>query len=257
MNDGIIKRFATFCGGALWLFVMSLYWCKDIRANSDKVFYQISVIGADTLLVASLIGLSGGAVLALQTGPLLADFGIQETLGGLIGIAVAREIGPVMCSILVAGRLGSAITAEIASMSVYDEIDALKTMNISPVRFLVMPRLVAFSVSMPVLVILIVVMGWLGGALVAATNQAISLSAVVYFNNLGDFVTLKTVLNGVIKALIFGLVILMICCKVGLETVGGPRQIGISVTSAVVSSIVMILVCDYFVSKVLFLVGIV
>ncbi len=257
MKNGIISRFAVFTGGALKLFFMSVYWCKDIRANADKVFFQIAVIGADTLLVASVIGFSGGAVLALQTGPLLADFGIQETLGGLIGIAVSREIGPVMCSILVAGRLGSAITAEIATMSVYDEIDALRTMKISPVRFLVMPRLVAFAVSMPVLVLFMIVTGWLGGALVGATNPAISLPAVVYFNNLGDFVTLKTVLNGVIKALVFGLVILTICCKIGLQTSGGPRQIGVSVTRAVVASIVMILVCDYFISKVLFLMGIV
>ncbi len=257
MKEGAIKSFATFTGGALNLFLVSVYWCKDIRKNMDKVFFQIVVIGSDTLVVALVIGLSGGAVLALQTGPLLADFGIQETLGGLIGVAVSREIGPVMCSILVAGRLGSAITAEIASMRVYDEIDALKTMRIDPVRFLVMPRLVAFIVSMPLLVLVVIVMGWLGGALVGATNPAISLPSAVYFNNLGDFVTLKTVLNGVIKAMIFGLFILMICSKIGLETTGGPRQIGVSVTRAVVASIVMILVCDYFTSKILFIVGIV
>ncbi len=257
MKEGILNRFAFFTGGALRLFFLSAYWCKDIRANADKVFFQIVVIGSDTLLVASVIGLSGGAVLALQTGPLLADFGIQETLGGLIGVAVSREIGPVMCSILVAGRLGSSITAELASMRVYDEIDALKTMKIDPVKFLVMPRLVAFAVSMPILVLLMIVTGWLGGALVGATNPEISLPAVTYFNNLGDFVDLKTVLNGVIKALVFGFVILVICCKIGLETTGGPRQIGVSVTRAVVASIVMILVCDYFISKILFLAGII
>ncbi len=257
MKSGIISRFAVFTGGALRLFFLSVYWCKDIRANADKVFFQIVVIGADTLFVASVIGLSGGAVLALQTGPLLADFGIQETLGGLIGIAVSREIGPVMCSILVAGRLGSSITAEIASMSVYDEIDALRTMKVDPVRFLVMPRLAAFTVSMPVLVLLMIVTGWLGGALVGATNPEISLSAASYFNNLSDLVTLETVLNGVIKALVFGLVILTICCKIGLETSGGPRQIGISVTRAVVASIVMILICDYFISRILLSLGIV
>lgn len=257
MNSGVIFRFAVFTGGALKLFFMSVYWCKDIRTNLDKVFFQISSIGADTLPVASVIGLSGGAVLSLQTGPLLADFGIQETLGGLIGIAVSREIGPVMCSILVAGRLGSAITAEIASMKVYDEIDALRTMKIDPVRFLVMPRLAAFAVSMPVIVLFMIVTGWLGGALVGATNPAISLPAVVYFNNLGDLVTLETVLNGVIKALVFGFVILAICCKTGLEASGGPRQIGVSVTRAVVASIVMVLVCDYFISRILFFLGIV
>ncbi|MCY4042987.1 MAG: ABC transporter permease [Candidatus Dadabacteria bacterium] len=257
MITGIAERFASFTGGALKIFIESVYWCKDAGANRDKIFRQISIIGADTLLVAAAIGFSGGAVLALQTGPLLADFGIQETLGGLIGIAVSREIGPVMCSILVAGRLGSAITAEIASMRVYDEIDALVTMKIDPVKFLVMPRLIAFVISMPVLVLFIIVTGWAGGAIVGATNPAISLSSATYFNNLGDFVTFSTVLNGVIKALVFGVITLMICCKIGLETSGGPRQIGVSVTRAVVSSIVMILVCDYFISKILLVFGIV
>ncbi|MGI9559222.1 MAG: MlaE family ABC transporter permease [Thermodesulfobacteriota bacterium] len=257
MKRGVLHRFAAFTGDALALFASSVYWCKDIRANADKVMFQIVVIGADTLVVAAIIGLSSGAVLALQTGPLLAGFGIQETLGGLVGIAVSREIGPVMCSILVAGRLGSAITAELASMRVYDEIDALQTMKIDPVKFLVTPRLVAFAISMPVLVLLMIVTGWIGGAVVSATNPQVSLPAVVYFNNLGDFVTYKTVLNGVIKALFFGLVILMICCKIGLKTRGGPRQIGVSVTRAVVASIVMILVCDYFISKVLSVAGIV
>ena len=257
MNTGILGRLTVFAGGTLNLFIESVYWCKDIRANWNKVLFLVSVVGADTLIVAAVIGLSSGAVLALQTGPLLAGFGIQETLGGLIGVAVSREIGPVMCSILVAGRLGSAITAEIASMRVYDEIDALMTMKINPVKFLVMPRLVAFVLSVPVLVLFMIVTGWIGGSIIGATNQDILLPFTAYFSNLGDLVTLSTVLNGVIKALVFCIIILMICCKIGLETSGGPRQIGVSVTRAVVASIVMILVCDYFISKILIVFGVV
>ena len=121
-------------GGILDLFFKSLYWCKDAIWNLDKILYQITEIGNNTLPVATLIALSSGAVLSLQSGPTLASFGIEENLGGIVGLSMVKEIGPVMASILIAGRMGSAMAAVLGSMSVYDEIDALKTMNINPAR---------------------------------------------------------------------------------------------------------------------------
>ena len=115
-------------GGIINLLFKSMYWCKEALWNLDKIFYQITEIGNNTLPVATLIALSSGAVLSLQSGPTLASFGIEENLGGIVGLSMAKEIGPVMASILVAGRVGSAMAAEIGSMSVYDEVDALKTM---------------------------------------------------------------------------------------------------------------------------------
>ena len=238
-------------GGILKLFFQAIYWCREAVWNMDKILYQITEIGNNTIPVATLIALSSGAVLSLQSGPTLASFGIEENLGGIVGLSMVKEIGPVMASILIAGRMGSAMTAEIASMSVYDEIDALKTMNINPVRFLVMPRFLAMILALPVLVLFMDVVGWFGGALVASANPEIGLSFQVYFRNLADFVTVKAVFNGLIKAFIFGIIISIVSCYVGLRTKGGPREIGRSVTKAVVLSFILVLVSDYFITRIL------
>lgn len=238
-------------GGAVILFFKSLYNCRYIMWNLDKVIYQIAQIGSNTLPVSTLIALSSGAVISLQTGPALTPYGIQENLGVLVGIAVVKELSPIMASVLITGRVGSAMTAEIGSMSVYEEIDALKTMRIDPVRFLVMPRFLATVISMPILVLYMDVVGWFGGALVAQVNPEIQLPMSVFYRNLGDFMTFKAILNGVIKSVLFGILISIICCYTGLNTRGGPRQIGASVTKAVVLSIVLVLVADYFATRML------
>lgn len=238
-------------GGIIKLFFQAIYWCRDALWNMDKILYQITEIGNNTIPVATLIALSSGAVLSLQSGPTLASFGIEENLGGIVGLSMVKEIGPVMASILIAGRMGSAMSAEIGSMSVYDEIDALKTMNINPVRFLVMPRFLAMILALPVLVLFMDVVGWFGGAIVASANPEIGLSFQVYFRNLADFVTVKAVFNGLIKAFIFGIIISIVSCYVGLSTKGGPREIGRSVTKAVVLSFILVLVSDYFITRIL------
>ncbi len=251
MGMSIISTLFITTGGILKLLFQSIYWCKDVHWNFDKILYQITEIGNKTLPVATLIALSSGAVLSLQTGPTLASFGLEENLGSIVGLSMVKEIGPVMASILVAGRMGSAMAAEIGSMSVYNEIDALKTMNIDPVRFLVMPRFLATILSLPVLVVFMDVVGWFGGAVVATVNPEINLSMQVYFRNLADIVTVKAVFNGLIKAFFFGIIISIVSCQVGFGTKGGPKGIGISVTKAVVLSFVLVLVSDYFITRIL------
>lgn len=236
------------------LLLQTIYWCRSAYWNLDKIYNQILEIGNHTLPVALLIAASIGAVLSLQSGPVLAQFGIEENLGGIVGLSMVKELGPVMASILVAGRVGSAMTAELGSMSVYDEIDALKTMNINPVRFLVMPRFLATIISLPLLVVYMDVIGWMGGAVVASVNPEIGLSYDVFFRNLSEYVTFEAVLNGMVKAFVFGIIISIVCCYTGLKTRGGPREIGISVTKAVVISFVLILIFDYYVTRFLLLI---
>ena len=113
-------------GGILYILTESIYWSKDCIINRDKIYFQIVNIGNNTIPVAALISLFIGGVLALQTGPQLAAFGIEENIGGIVGLSMVKELGPVMAAILVAGRIGSVMTAEISSMSVYEEVDSLK-----------------------------------------------------------------------------------------------------------------------------------
>lgn len=236
--------------------ILILFW-RTLQAlpltwrHRQKVFDQLFEIGNASLFVACILSLSIGGVLALQTGPSLAERGISSLIGGMVGLSMCKELGPVMMSILIAGRIGSSIAAEIGSMAVYQEIDALRTMNISPVHYLVLPRLVAISCALPLLVIFSILVGWLGGAFVSVFNHDIAISFQAYFNSLRDMVETKDIANGLIKSFAFAVVIGIISCHQGLQTIGGPRGIGRSVTKAVVNSIVVILLLDYLLTRVL------
>jgi phospholipid/cholesterol/gamma-HCH transport system permease protein len=218
-----------------------------------KVAEQLFEIGNASLFMACLLSLFMGGVLALQSGPRLAERGISGLLGGLVGLSMAEELAPVMMSILIAGRIGSAMAAEIGSMRVYQEIDALRTMSINPVHYLVLPRVVAITLGLPTLVIFSMVVGWTGGVLVAVTNRDIGITAADYFNNLRLSVEGFDVAKGMIKSVVFAIVVGLVSCHQGLQTLGGPRGIGRSVTKAVVNSIVMILILDYGLTRFLLL----
>jgi len=214
-----------------------------------KVFDQLFEIGNASLFMACLLSLFIGGVLALQTGPVMSDRGVTSFIGGMVGLAMCKELGPVMMAVLIAGRIGSAIAAEIGSMRAYQEIDALRTMNINPVHYLVLPRLIAICMALPLLVVFSTLIGWMGGALVVSINPEINLSYVGYINSLGDMVDGGDILNGLIKSLVFAFTIGIVSCHQGLETLGGPRGVGRSVTKAVVNSIALILVLDYFLTR--------
>jgi len=216
-----------------------------------KVFDQLFEIGNASLFMACLLSLFIGGVLALQTGPVMSDRGVTSFIGGMVGLAMCKELGPVMMAVLIAGRIGSAIAAEIGSMRAYQEIDALRTMNINPVHYLVLPRLIAICVALPLLVVFSTLIGWMGGALVVSINPAINLSYIGYVNSLGDMVDGGDILNGLIKSLVFAFTIGIVSCHQGLETIGGPRGVGRSVTKAVVNSIALILVFDYFLTRIM------
>jgi phospholipid/cholesterol/gamma-HCH transport system permease protein len=143
------------------------------------------------------------------------------------------------------------MAAEIGSMRVYQEIDALRTMNISPIHYLVLPRMTAIAIALPLLVIFSVLVGWLGGALISAANDRIAVSFQAFFTTLRDIVEVKDVANGVFKSFCFALIIGIVSCQQGLATRGGPRGIGRSVTKAVVNSIVLIVISDYVLTRLL------
>src|SRR5216110_1133002 len=231
-----------------------LFW-RTVRAllkmvqQCQKIYDQLFEIGNASLRMACILALFIGGVIALQTGPVLAARGLQSALGGLVGISICKELAPVMMSVLIAGRIGSAMAAEIGSMRVYQEIDALRTMNINPIHYLVLPRLVAIAAALPMLVIFSIQVGWMGGALVSVFNDRIGVSFPAFFNNLRDTVDMAKIINGLFKSFVFAVLIGIVSCHQGLQTIGGPRGIGRSVTKAVVNSIVLILILDYFVTR--------
>jgi phospholipid/cholesterol/gamma-HCH transport system permease protein len=233
-----------------------LFWRTLVQVprawrQRQKVFDQFFEIGNASLLMVCILSFFIGGVIALQTGPLLVERGLGSYVGGVVGYSICKELAPVMMSILIAGRIGSAMAAEIGSMRVYQEIDALRTMNISPISYLVLPRMVAIAVALPLLVTFAVLVGWLGGAVVSVTNNQISISFAAFFSGLRDAVDLNDVANGIFKSFVFAIIIAVVSCHQGLITRGGPRGIGRSVTKAVVNSIVLIVICDYLLTRVM------
>lgn len=230
----------------LWRTIQSL---PQLLRQRQKVFDQLFEIGNASLLMACILSLFIGGVIALQTGPVLAERGLSSAIGGLVGLSVCKELAPVMMAVLISGRIGSAMAAEIGSMRVYQEIDALRTMNINPIHYLVLPRIVAISVALPVLVLFSILVGWFGGGLVAVLNEKIAITFQSFFSNLRDVVKMGDLLNGLFKTFVFAVIIGTVSCHQGLATIGGPRGIGRSVTKAVVNSIVLILTLDYFLTR--------
>src|ERR1700746_1316324 len=161
----------------------------------DKVYDQFFEIGNASLLMVCILSFFIGGVIALQTGPVLVERGLASAVGGVVGISHCKELAPVMMSILIAGRIGSAMAAEIGSMAVYQEIDALRTMNINPINYLVLPRIVAISVALPMLVVFSILVGWGGGAVVSAVNHSISIPIQSYFNSLRAQVEIADLVN--------------------------------------------------------------
>lgn len=236
-------------GEIVLLFWRTLLALPQAWRQRDKVFDQFFEIGNASLLMVCVLSFFIGAVISLQTGPVLVERSLGSAVGGVVGIAIAKELAPVMMAILIAGRIGSAMAAEIGSMRVYQEIDALRTMNIDPIHYLVMPRILAISVALPMLAIFSVLIGWFGGAVVAEMNHRMEIPIRVFFSDLKDIVELKDVANGIFKSFCFAVIIGVVSCHQGLMTIGGPRGIGRSVTKAVVNSIVLIVIFDYILTR--------
>lgn len=238
-------------GGTVLLLVRSLKYVGTLPGQSRRVIEQCYIIGFTSLPIVTILTFFIGSVLALQSGYSMENFGAKQFIGTLVGLSMVRELGPVMVAILIAGRVGSAIAAELASMKVFQEVDALETMNIPPERILVLPRLAAILVMMPPLALIGIICGWYGGALVSEYTHFISVDNAAYFAALKAYMQNQDVIDGLLKAEVFGFAIVLVCCYIGLSTRGGPREIGASVTKAVVTSLILILVLDYFVTKAL------
>jgi phospholipid/cholesterol/gamma-HCH transport system permease protein len=236
-------------GEMMLLFLRTLRALPFIWQQRQKVLDQFFEIGNASLLMVCILSFFIGGVISLLTGPVLVERGLSDSVGGLVGLSMCKELAPVMMSILIAGRIGSSMAAEIGSMRVYQEIDALRTMNINPIHYLVLPRVVAITVALPMLVIFSILVGWGGGAIVAAGNHKIAVSFQSFFENLRDYVEVKNVANGIVKSFVFAVVIGVVSCHQGLQTMGGPRGIGRSVTKAVVNCIVLIVILDYVLTR--------
>jgi phospholipid/cholesterol/gamma-HCH transport system permease protein len=238
-----IGRLALFAGTTIGHMVRPPFYPKS-------VLFQTVVVGYNSLPVVGLTGLFTGMVLALQAYTGFAQFGGQTAIARLVALSVTRELGPVIAGLMVAGRVGAAIAAEIGTMRVTDQIDALSTLSTNPYKYLVVPRVVAGVLTMPLLVLVADSIGVLGGYLVAAYKFGFDPAG--YLHQSVDIIHADDVVSGLIKAATFGFLVTLMGCYHGYHSRGGAQGVGTATTHAVVSGSILILVFDYLLTAMLF-----
>ncbi len=242
-------------GGAADMIRSVFFWLGRSRFEFTQTVRQSVSVGVESCGVTALTSLFTGMVLALQAGNTIGNiFGEPIFVGTIVSFSLIRELGPVLTGVVVSGRAGAAVTAQIGTMAVTDQLDALYTLGTNPIRYLVIPRLVAFLLTMPVLTVFSNVFGVIGGYLVAA--YALGVPGEVYFSDITTFMGVRDFMHGFIKSFVFAFMIASVCCYKGVSTRGGAEGVGKSTTGAVVTTIVLILVLDYFLTAILTAFGI-
>jgi len=235
-------------GQIVILFVQTLQQLR--RLNIRHAIIQMSQLGVDSLPIVLLTILFTGMVLTVQTAHEFIKYGAQSSVGGVVAIAMGRELSPVLSGVVVAGRVGAAITAEIGSMKVTEQIDALRVMATDPIAYLVAPRLVACVFMVPVLVVFADAIGVVGGYLVATLHAGIG--SFTYINSIKVFAVVDDITGGLVKSMFFGGIIAIVGCYKGLTTASGAAGVGKATTESVVLSIILIFISNYFLSLVLY-----
>jgi phospholipid/cholesterol/gamma-HCH transport system permease protein len=213
-----------------------------LRALLEIGFYSLPVVGLTAVFT--------GMVLALQSATGLARFSAESAIASLVVLSVTRELGPVLAGLMVAGRVGAAMAAEIGTMRVTDQIDALSTLSTNPMKYLVAPRLLAGTVALPLLVVVANILGVLGGFIIATVK--LGFNPAIYLRNTIDFIHIDDVVSGLAKAAVFGFIVALLGCFHGYNSRGGAQGVGAATTSAVVAASVLILAFDYVLTELFF-----
>ncbi len=228
------------------------------RGAGARLLAQLDAIGVRSVPIVLLTGLFTGMVLALQASVQLAPFGATLFVGRFVAASMLRELGPVLSGIMVAGRVGAGIAAELGAMKVTEQLDALETLGADPVRVLVLPRVLAAALTVPLLALIADAAGLAGAALVSSTYLGVPLRA--FWGAAVDQITLDgfvwnvipaDLVQGLVKPLVFGVLLSLLACKHGLQASGGTAGVGVATTRAVVSASITILIADYFLTQLL------
>ncbi len=220
-----------------------------LRWEAGQLVLQMARAGVDSVPLVLLTGLFSGMVLAYQTATQLLRLGGEGFVGGLIAVSMAREAAPVFAAVTVAGRVGAGFAAELGTMVVTEQVDALTVMGTDPLEYLVVPRAVALAVMLPVLVVLANAVGSVGGYVVSVL---VGVPGSVYVDSVRQFLDLHDVFGGLVKAAVFGLLIALVACHKGLRASGGAAGVGQATTGAVVAAIAWVLAANYFLDVLLF-----
>jgi len=240
--------------GAVTIFLSMALLRIPGRKQLFKTVQQVYYIGARSITIIMLVSLFTGMVLGLQSYHALSKFGASGAVGSLVSLSLIMELGPVLTAIMITARAGSAITAEIGIQRISEQIDALSTMRINPIRYLISPRISAAIISFPLLTAVFDLIGILGGYVSAVV--LLGLNGGVYMHSINTYVDMSDVTNGFVKSIVFAVIVATVCCYQGYfahmrKDSHGAQAVGLATTSAVVTSCVLILVSDYVVTSML------
>ncbi len=244
----VLELFASL--GSLFMFIALFLKSCSRPFYPSTLIHQILEIGFYSLPVVGLTALFTGAVLALQTYTGFSRFNAEYTIATVVALSITRELAPVLVGLVVSGRISSSIAAEIGTMKVTDQIDALYTLGIDPVRYLIVPRIMAGIITLPLLVCVADIIGIMGGYVIAVYE--LDFSSYAYISNTLTYLEVFDIISGLIKAAVFGFIITIIGTYYGFKSTGGAQGVGMSTTMAVVSASVLILFANYFITGMLF-----
>jgi phospholipid/cholesterol/gamma-HCH transport system permease protein len=242
--------FFEYAGGLTLLSAQSAGFIIRLRIRVAETVSQAYLLGVQSTAIVLLTSLFTGMVISLESAQQAVQYGVGSLVGGAVAYASVRELGPMLTAVVVAGRVGAAIAAELGSMVVTEQIEALRSMGLEPARFLVVPRLVALLVMLPLLTIFADVISVVGGGWIAQTYAHISVDT--FIASVRQTIGISDVLKGLIKAFVFALIIAMVGAYQGLSTRGGAAGVGVSTTGAVVLAIILIFVSNFTLSFLLF-----
>ena len=248
IEKGVV-RFCSEMGSIFILLLRSIVWIFRPPLQLRLIAHQMEEFGIRSSPVVLIIGAFTGMVFSLQSYQGFQRFGAEMLIGPVVSLAICRELAPVLTALSVAGRAGSSIAAEIGTMKVTEQIDALETLATNPVKYLVVPRVLSGIIMLPVLTIFADSVGMLGGYMVSV--YLLGVNPTIYISSSFDSLRLGDITNGLIKAAFFGLVIALVGCYYGFHAAGGAEGVGKATTKAVVFSSVSILILDFFLTKLL------
>lgn len=240
----------SYLGALFLLFGECLAWLSRGAWRWGLAVHQMAYLGVDSLMIVILTNASAGMVMSLQLAHIAVQYGVTNVVGGGVAMAMARELGPMLTAVVVAGRAGSAIAAELGTMKVTEQISALKCMAVSPVRYLVVPRFLSLIIMMPILTLFAVIFGTLGGAVLA--YQSASIPYDIFWDSIQRLLVMSDISFGLLKGLVFGIEVAMVACYEGLQTGRGAAGVGVATTGSVVYATIIIFVTNYLMSLWLF-----
>lgn len=245
-----IYEFISHIGNITLLFLEALKFVFIKPPKLKHIIKNMAEIGADAALLIAITGFFTGGVLVVETYPTFHQFNAEFLIGALVSLSLSRELSPVLVALLVTARSGSAMAANIGTMKITEQIDALEVMAVNPIRYLITPRLIASVIVVPFLTILSIASGILGGYFVAI--ELYSINPYLYLEKMKDFTKLYDIIGGLYKSAVFAVIITIISTYFGYIAKGGAEGVGKATTTAVVVSSVLILILDYFLTALIY-----